>query len=108
MCCFPYLQLLPSVASDDISYEQMDASVQIIRLVTLFGDESKFSHLAGIRYEVIKRYDSIDDDRGHRTLFISIVNTQTSHCDNYLFLGWSVHSCDIVQYAQGFFIVDRL
>ncbi len=105
--CFPDLQLLSYV---HISYEQMDASVQIIRLMRwLYGFE--FSRLNGIQYEVIERRDTLDDDWGHSTdsddnttMFISIVNTQTSHCDNYLFLG---HSCDILQYAQGFFIVDK-
>ncbi|PBK89073.1 hypothetical protein ARMGADRAFT_350771 [Armillaria gallica] len=105
MCCFPHLQLLPS--DTHISYKQMNASVQIIRLVTLFGDESKFSHLTGLRYEVIKRHDSVNDDQGGWALFISIINTQTSHCDNYLFLGLSEDNCDLVQYAQGFFIVDQ-
>ncbi len=47
------------------------------------------------------------DSGDNMTIFISIVNTQTSHCDNYLFLGWSKDSCDILQYAQGFFIVDK-
>ncbi len=108
--CFPDLQL-PSYV--DISYRQMDASAQIIRLI-LLPDELKFSHLTGIQYEVIERCDSCDDYWGHSadsgdnmTIFISIVNTQTSHCDNYLFLGWSEDSCDILQYAQGFFIVDK-
>ncbi|PBK84337.1 hypothetical protein ARMGADRAFT_610783 [Armillaria gallica] len=103
--CFPDLQLPSHV---NISYEQMDASVQIIRLVELT-HKFEFSCLNGIQYKVIKRHDSVDDDQGDwtRGLFISIVNTQTSHCDNYLFLGWSKDSCNILQYAQGFFIVDR-
>ncbi len=111
--CFPDLQLPSNV---DPSYEQMDASVQIIRLVGL-PYEFEFSRLNGIQYEVIERRDTLDDDWGHSTdsddsddnttMFISIINTQTSHCDNYLFLGWSKDSCDILQYAQGFFIVDK-
>ncbi len=108
--CFPDLQL-PSYVN--ISYEQMDASVQIIRLMQL-PDEFEFSCLNGIQYKVIERCDTLDDDwvlstneGDTMTMFISIVNTQTSHCDNYLFLGWSKHSCDIAQYAQGFFIVDK-
>ncbi len=108
--CFPDLQ---SPSYVDISYEQMDASVQIIRLMRL-PYEFEFSHLNGIQYEVIERRDSHDDDWGHSadsgdnmTMFVSVVNTQTSHCDNYLFLGWSKDSCDILQYAQGFFIVDK-
>ncbi len=108
--CFPDLQLPSHV---DISYEQMDASVQIIRLVEL-PYRFEFSHLNGIQYEVIERCDTLDDNWGHstdssdnKTMFISIVNTQTSCCNNYLFLGWSEDSCNILQYAQGFFIVDK-
>ncbi|PBK59545.1 hypothetical protein ARMSODRAFT_776023 [Armillaria solidipes] len=104
MLCFPNL---PSCVT--ISYKHMDASTQIIRLMRL-PDDFEFSHLTGIQYEAIERWGNWGHGGGSdgTTMFISIVNSQTSHCDNYLFPGWSELSCDIVQYAQGFFIVDKV
>ncbi|KAK0235107.1 hypothetical protein EDD85DRAFT_954627 [Armillaria nabsnona] len=104
--CFPEL---PSYGA--ISYKEMDASVHIVRLV-YWRDGFDLSHL--IQHEVIKRHNSgLDDNWGHctnsgdSTMFISIVNTQTSRCGNYLFPGWSQHGCSVVQYAHGLFIVDK-
>ncbi|PBK89116.1 hypothetical protein ARMGADRAFT_352384 [Armillaria gallica] len=102
MLCFPDLKL-PS--DNFISYEEMDASVQIIRLVCYsFKDKFEVPHL--IPYGIIQLHDSGLDHYGDSTMFISILNTQTSRCDNYLFLGWNKGSCSVLQYRHGLFIVN--
>ncbi|KAK0235056.1 hypothetical protein EDD85DRAFT_938360 [Armillaria nabsnona] len=106
--CFPVLQF-PSSYNASNPYEFFDASGQIIRLT----------------YEIIERHNSdphdamlsnVDDDNNcnHRTdnsntasTFISIANTQTSRCDNYLLPAIGGSDCPVVQYAHGLLIADK-
>ncbi|PBK66184.1 hypothetical protein ARMSODRAFT_372155 [Armillaria solidipes] len=96
MLCFPDVQSLPSLRCD---YKEMDASVQIIRLVPWqFLGEFRSPYLTGTQYKVTKRHDSLDNNQGHYTnsMFISIINTQTLHCNNYRVHGWQHHCCSVV------------
>ncbi len=125
--CFPVLQF-PSSYNASNPYEFFDASGQIIRLTvrwkTCCGYGPEYS-LNSTQYEIIERHNSdpqdamlsnVDDDDNynHRTdnsntesTFISIANTQTSRCDNYLLPAIGGWDCPVVQYAHGLLVADR-
>ncbi len=118
--------LFPSSYDARNSYGSFNASGQIVMLTVKShrGDGPEYS-FDSTQYETIERHNSdpqdamlsnVDDDDNcnHRTdnsntkyTFISIVNTQTSHCDNYLLpaIGWS--DCPVFQYAHGLLIADK-
>ncbi len=98
-----FSSLFPNLLSSSIChYRVMGAGVQLYKLCWL--NDSSESIKCSHHYEVIKRHDrpcpslhhnnSLDDDWGHyktdskdgKSVFISILNTQTLCCDNYLLL----------------------
>ncbi|KAK0437749.1 uncharacterized protein EV420DRAFT_1486915 [Desarmillaria tabescens] len=99
--CFPHM---PASYTRRTFYQTIDHSVQIVRFVLwenlMRDNEGTFELPDTSRYEVIDRHGS-----GHHDVFISILNTQTSQCENYLFLGGDAHV--VVQYAHGLFIVHE-
>ncbi|PBK66176.1 hypothetical protein ARMSODRAFT_372056 [Armillaria solidipes] len=104
-----------------------DASGQIIRLTmeTHRSDRGPEDFLDSTQYEIIKRrsrdpQDAMifnvdnDDDCNHRadnsntkSMFISIANTQTSRCDNYLLPAIGGSDCPVVKYAHGLLVTDK-
>ncbi len=127
--CFPKFQLPPSCYAST-SHKSLYASGQIIRLIhweTCHGDRPEYS-LNSTQYETIEKHDSdpqdvmlfnVDDnnncdhridssnthDRTH-SMFISIANTQTSRCSNYLLRAIG-SDCPVEQYAHGLVVVDK-
>ncbi|KAK0440364.1 hypothetical protein EV421DRAFT_1962443 [Armillaria borealis] len=120
---FPDL-LLPSSYNTSTSHLSIDTSVQAVRLVCWdmwHGDGSKCS-FNSTWHEIIERHDSdlqdavisnVEDNdnwdsrrRNKQSMFISIVSTQTSCCDNYLLPAIGGDS-SVVQYARGLIIVDK-
>ncbi|KAK0440358.1 hypothetical protein EV421DRAFT_1962432 [Armillaria borealis] len=111
---FPDL-LLPSSYNTSTSHLSIDVSVQAVRLVrwdTWRGDGSQY-FFNSTRYEIIKKHDSdlqdamISNVEGNKqSMFISIVSTQTSRCNNYLLPAIGGDS-SVVQYAHGLIVVDK-
>ncbi|SJL09132.1 uncharacterized protein ARMOST_12508 [Armillaria ostoyae] len=117
--CFPDL-LLPSSYNifDPDSRNSFYASGQIVMLnvETRRGDGPEDS-LDSTQYEIIERHNSDpqddilpnvgDDDSNTKSTFISIANTQTSSCDNYLLPAIGGSDCPALQYARGLLVVDK-
>ncbi|KAK0235069.1 hypothetical protein EDD85DRAFT_791966 [Armillaria nabsnona] len=51
----------------------------------------------------------IDNSITPLSMFISIANTQTSHCDNYLLpaIGGSLSDCPVIQYAHRLLVIEK-
>ncbi|KAK0443059.1 uncharacterized protein EV420DRAFT_1649347 [Desarmillaria tabescens] len=96
---------LPASCSTKISYQAIDPSVQIVRFVFLKKHKNVgFQSPHSSRCEVVDGRSNGPHDLVDGDVLISILNTRTSHCENYLFFGWNGHV--VVQYAHGVCFVN--